>query len=122
MAHDPIAGGSLEVEHRQTCHRKYPATHLPEMAGPAAEPLDLDNLRARHFRPALARAEIARPVRVYELRHGFATAALEAGAGTRTVAYLMGHSSTRTTLDVYQHVSDERKRAAADVIAARLSR
>lgn len=90
--------------------------------GADEKPLDLDNLRARHFRPALARAEIARPVRVYDLRHGFATAALEAGADTRTVADLMGHSSTRTTLDVYQHVSDERKRAASDVIAARLSR
>ncbi len=49
-----------------------------------------------------------------------ATAALEAGADTRTVADLMGHSSTRTTQDVYQHVSDERKREAADRIAAKL--
>jgi len=86
------------------------------------EPLDLDNLRARHFRPALERARIDRPLRIYDLRHGFATAALEAGADTRTVADLMGHSSTRTTLDVYQHVSDARKREAADRIAARLSR
>lgn len=84
------------------------------------KPLDLDNLRARHFRPALERAEIKRAVRVYDLRHGFATAALEAGADTRTVADLMGDSSTRTTLDVYQHVSDERKRSAANAIAAAL--
>ncbi len=81
------------------------------------EPLDLDNLRARHFRPALESAKIARPVRIYDLRHGFATAALEAGADTRTVADLMGHSSTRTTLDVYQHISDERKRGAVERIA-----
>jgi integrase len=37
------------------------------------------------------------------------------------VAELMGHSSTRTTMDVYQHVSDERKRETAERIASRLS-
>ena len=49
------------------------------------------------------------------------TAALEAGADVRTVADLMGHSSTRITQDVYQHVSSERKRDAAERIAERLS-
>ncbi len=34
--------------------------------------------------------------------------------------HLVGHSSTRTTLDVYQHVSDERKRDAAEQIAQAL--
>jgi len=79
-------------------------------------PLDLDNLRARAFRPALRAAGISRAVRIYDLRHGFATAALEAGADVRTVADLMGHSSTRTTENVYQHVSGERKREAAERI------
>jgi integrase len=87
----------------------------------SGEPLDLDNMRARHFQDALKRAEISRPIRIYDLRHGFATAALEAGTDTRTVADLMGHSSTRTTQDVYQHVSDERKREAAERIGQVLS-
>jgi integrase len=39
------------------------------------QPLDLHNLRARHFKPALEAAEITRRVRIYDLRHGFATAA-----------------------------------------------
>ncbi len=114
------------------------------------EPLDLDNLRRHFKKilraariewarcgscgvddlvagvrrcPACKRSEIERlgtPVRVYGLRHGFATAALEAGADNRTVADLMGHSSTRTIQDVYQHVSDARKREAADRIASEL--
>lgn len=88
--------------------------------GVNGEPLDLDNLRARHFKPALKRAEIKRPLRVYDLRHGFATAALEAGVDVRTVADLMGHSGTRTVLDVYQHASDERKREATRRIAMEL--
>ena len=84
-------------------------------------PLDLDNLRTRHFKTALKRAEIKRLVRLYNLRHEFATAALEAGVDVRTVADLMGHPGTRTVLDVYQHASDARKREAADRIAAALA-
>jgi len=83
------------------------------------EPLDLDNLRSRHFQSALQAAGITRTVRIYDLRHGFATA-LEAGVEVRRVADLMGHSSVRTTMDVYQHVSDEQKRQAAERIGRQL--
>jgi integrase len=59
-------------------------------------------------------------VRIYDLRHGFGTAGLEAGLDVKDVATLMGHSSTRTTQDIYQHVSEERKRDSTARIAARL--
>jgi integrase len=87
-------------------------------ATPAGGPLHLDTLRASHFQPALTAAKVTRKIRIYDLRHGFATAALEAGADVRTVADLMGHSTTRTTQDTYQHPSDERKRAVAEQVAA----
>ena len=90
-------------------------------AGRDGRPLDLDNLRSKHFRPALTAAKIDRSVRIYDLRHGFATSGLEAGLDVKDVATLMGHSSTRTTQDVYQHVSGERKREAAKRIAQALS-
>ena len=69
-----------------------------------------------------ARAGVGRAgeLRLYDLRHGFATAALEAGADVRTTADLMGHASTRMTMEVYQHVADERKREAAERIGERL--
>jgi len=54
------------------------------------------------------------------LRHGFATAALESGADVRTTADLMGHANTRMTMEVYQHVSDARKRDAAERIGEKL--
>ena len=84
--------------------------------------LDRRNLLRRHFRPALVRAGIGRAdeLRLYDLRHGFATAALESGTDVRTTADLMGHSSTRMTMERYQHVSDERKRGAAERIGAEL--
>jgi len=74
------------------------------------------------FRRALAAAGITRRVRPYDLRHGFATAGLEGGLDAKDVSELMGHSSTRTTQDVYQHVSPERRGSSAAVIADRLSR
>lgn len=93
--------------------------------------LDARNLLRRHFRPALERAKVGpdqepldaervKALRLYDLRHGFATAALEAGADVKTTSELMGHASTRMVMEVYQHVSDDRKREAADRIGARL--
>jgi len=38
----------------------------------------------------------------------------------RTTADLLGHSSTRLTLDVYEHVTDGRKRETVERIAAAL--
>ena len=73
------------------------------------------------FRSALERADIGRRVRPYDLRHGFATAGLEAGLDAKDVSELMGHSSTRTTQDIYQHVRPERKRRAAERIAGKLA-
>lgn len=90
-------------------------------ANSVGEPLDLDNLRRHSFTTAKKRAGIERPFRIYDLRHGFATAGLQKGLDVKTVADLMGHSSVRTTLDVYQHVSDERKREAIALIAEELS-
>ncbi|HXK22524.1 MAG TPA: tyrosine-type recombinase/integrase [Myxococcota bacterium] len=62
-----------------------------------------------------------RAVRIYDLRHGFGTARLEAGIDVKDVAILMRHSSTRVTQDIYQHVSEERKRESAERIAEALS-
>lgn len=112
-------------EVRTMLRRRWLAKGRPEtgllFTASNGEPIDISNLRSREFKGALRRAGIARSVRMYDLRHGFATAALEAGADVRTVADLMGHSSTRTTLDVYSHVSDDRKRETAERIAAKLS-
>jgi len=86
--------------------------------------LSLRNLLRRDFRPALERAglpaERVQALRLYDLRHGFATSGLEAGADVRTVADLMGHANTRLTMEVYQHVSDARKEEAAERIARAL--
>lgn len=88
----------------------------------SGRPLNASMLLRNHFRPALERAQVERTaeMRLYDLRYGYATAALEAGADVRTTADLMGHVDTRLTMEVYQHVSSERKREAVDRISSHL--
>lgn len=56
---------------------------------------------------ACAAAGIQR-YRFHDLRHTYATWALEGGIGLHVVSKLLGHSSVAVTADVYSHVSTER--------------
>lgn len=52
-------------------------------------------------------------VRFHDLRHTFATLALENGMDVKTLSTIIGHVSTATTLNVYAHVTDEMRKTAA---------
>lgn len=56
-------------------------------------------------------------VRWHDLRHLHASALLAGGVPSTTVAARLGHSSTKTTLDVYAHAVPAGDAAAADVIS-----
>lgn len=53
------------------------------------------------------------PIRVHDLRHGYATQALQARVNPRTVADRLGHSKVNVTLDTYSHVLPEVEEAEA---------
>lgn len=72
-------------------------------ANPLGTPLDQRNLARRHFEPILKRAELG-TLRMYDLRHTHATQLLVDGVHAKVVSERLGHSSIRTTLDVYTHV------------------
>lgn len=57
-------------------------------------------------------------VHFHTLRHSFATRLLELGTDVKTVSTLLGHSSVRTTLDIYVHSLLEYRREAVDRLAA----
>ena len=64
------------------------------------------------WQTAKRRAGITRPLRPYDLRHGFATQIIAGGADMGTVAVLMGHTSPTVVLKHYQHVLDAQKQRA----------
>lgn len=52
----------------------------------------------------------------HAMRHGFATACLEKGIDCKTVSSILGHASTRTTMDFYVHTSLRQKQYCIDAV------
>jgi integrase len=52
-------------------------------------------------------------IRLHDLRHSYATAALRAGIPAKVVSERLGHASIALTLDTYSHVTPEMDREAA---------
>jgi integrase len=69
------------------------------------------------FEKALKRAGLPR-IRFHDLRHSAATLLLAQGVPVKTISELLGHSTTRMTLDVYAHVLETMKQEAADSMDA----
>ena len=69
----------------------------------------------------LERAE-CKKLRFHDLRHTFATTSVANGMDIKTLSTILGHVSSKTTLDIYLHSTDEMKQNAADKINARFSK
>ncbi|HEY7136937.1 MAG TPA: site-specific integrase [Acidimicrobiia bacterium] len=61
-----------------------------------------------------------RRIRLHDLRHTWATLALEAGVPVKIVSERLGHSSATITSDVYSHVTPTMQADAAERVAALL--
>jgi integrase len=57
------------------------------------------------------------PIRLHDVRHSYATAALAAGVPTKIVSERLGHASIAITLDTYSHVLPNMQEEAAEQIA-----
>jgi integrase len=86
-------------------------------AGRTGSPLDLRNLRKRHFARILTAAGL-KTLRLYDLRHTCATLLLAQGINPKVVSERLGHASTAITLDVYSHVLPDMQRQANERMAA----
>jgi integrase len=91
--------------------RPTPATLVFERGGEPWVP----NTFGAAFVRALRNASLPH-LRLHDLRHTFATMALEAGVDLKTVSNALGHSTISTTADIYAHVTDSLMRNAADRI------
>lgn len=72
---------------------------------------------SRRFQEIRAEAGVRR-ITLRDLRHVWATLALESGVHPKVVQERLGHSSITMTMDQYSHVIEGLDRAAADTVAA----
>ncbi len=75
----------------------------------------------RGLRGALRAAGLRR-IRPHDLRHTYATLAIQAGVALLTVSRQLGHASIATTVDIYGHAVPGSNRAAAAAMEAILNR
>lgn len=76
----------------------------------------VDSLKTA-WKNAKAKARITRRLRLYDLRHAFATTLLGRGGDLQTVSKILGHKSIIMTMN-YQHVSDDLKRRTVSLLDA----
>jgi len=76
-------------------------------------PLNANNIYFRKFKPALKAAGIEGRFRWHDLRHTYGSLKLAQGESIYYVMRQMGHSSIQVTVDVYGHLLESRKPAAA---------
>ena len=60
-------------------------------------------------------------IRFHDMRHTFATVALQNGVDIKTVSGMLGHYSAGFTLDTYAHVTTAAQRQAANTMNSILS-
>jgi integrase len=70
----------------------------------------------RRFRRHVRRAGLP-PIRLHDVRHTYATAALAAGVPVKVVSERLGHATTAITENLYMHVLPGMDRTAADLVA-----
>ena len=82
-------------------------------------PSPTDNGRPRNPSSVRKRLQLileragCKKVRFHDLRHTFATMALEHGMDIKTLSAMIGHVSAETTLNIYSHITDTMQQQAA---------
>ncbi|MGH2787212.1 MAG: tyrosine-type recombinase/integrase [Actinomycetota bacterium] len=84
-------------------------------AGPNGSPLDPESV-SLVFDRRVARSGLPR-VRFHDLRHTFATLALQASVHPKVVSEILGHSNISITLDTYSHAIPAMQEAATTQVA-----
>lgn len=60
-------------------------------------------------------------MRLHDLRHGAATLLVGAGVHPRIAQELLRHASSKTTMEIYSHVSAAQQREAVEVLQRALA-
>ena len=112
----PLSTDAVDVLREQ---RKKSGSSPYVFPSPAGGPISPDSVLHMLHR-VLKRAGLAQ-VRFHDLRHTFATLALQNGVDIKTVSGMLGHYSAGFTLDTYTHVTTSAKKEAANTMGSILS-
>ena len=113
----PLSADAISVLKMQKCKVGNSEWVFPS---PTGGPMSPDSVLHMLHR-VLKRAGLPK-VRFHDLRHTFATLALQNGVDIKTVSGMLGHFSAGFTLDTYAHVTTSAKREAAKTMGNILSR
>ena len=112
----PLAEDTIDILKEQ---RKKFGSSPWVFPSPTGGPISPDSVLHMLHR-VLKRAGLPR-VRFHDLRHTFATLALQNGVDIKTVSGMLGHFSAGFTLDTYAHVTSAAQRQAAQTMGNVLS-
>ena len=112
----PLSADAISVLKMQKCKVGNSEWVFPS---PSGGPMSPDSVLHMLHR-VLKRAGLPR-IRFHDLRHTFATLALQNGVDVKTVSGMLGHFSAGFTLDTYAHVTTSAKREAAKTMGNILS-
>ena len=113
----PLSADAISVLKIQKCKVGNSEWVFPSPTGGPMSPDSVLHMLQR----VLKRAGLPR-IRFHDLRHTFATMALQNGVDVKTVSSMLGHYSAGFTLDTYAHVTTDAQLKAAQTMGNILSR
>ena len=88
-------------------------------SSPTGGPISPDST-LKMLQRVLKRAGLEK-IRFHDLRHTFATMALQNGVDVKTLSGMLGHYSAGFTLDTYGHITSAMKKDAANKVGSFLA-
>ena len=101
--------------HRRRFKKSYCRDYLDYICVDQCGRLIRSNYVTEHFSWLIQKYGVNK-IRFHDLRHTFATLALQNGVDVKTLSQMLGHFSSGFMLDTYTHVTDRMQKQAAEKI------